>query len=126
MAKKILIADDDRALVQSLAVYLNSHFPGLEPIQAMNGNEACTKFIACLEEGGEVAGAVLDHVMNGKDGVDVASVIRGRQETKGIPVVVMSCFAASPFMVRRAKELSFRSIGKPANPDEIFSVFRRP
>ena len=82
-ANKILIADDDRVVHESLSIYLKAE--GYEVVDAYNGAEAIEKLDA------EIALCVLDIMMPGMEGTQVAQNMRKRSDYT--PVLLLTAKA---------------------------------
>lgn len=120
--KRVLVADDNLEVLSLLTDSLTGAFPGIEIIRAVNGNEAQDKFLECFGENIPVA-AILDFVMSGKNGLEIAAVIRGREETKNIPIVVISGFFSHSFpLKKKAEELNCSFLSKPVEPVELCNL----
>ena len=80
-ARVLLVDDDERNLlaVQSILEDLG------EVVPARSGEEALRHLLK-----GEFAVILLDVYMPGMDGYETAQIIRGREQTKGIPIVFLS------------------------------------
>ena len=80
--KKILIADDERAIHKLLPVLLAPEF---DIIHAYNGLEAVE-----LIDSEQPDLVVLDIIMPGKDGRDICRDLKKNQKTKDIKVIMLS------------------------------------
>ena len=85
ITKKILIADDDKVFVQSLAEQFNGEGEGV--IIAEDGDQALTK---AKQEKPDVI--VLDVMMPKQLGIAVLKKLKGDEDTKFIPVIAVSNF----------------------------------
>jgi DNA-binding response OmpR family regulator len=83
MAKRILIVDDERDIVDVAKTFLVSR--GYEVSTASNGNEAILK--ASSEKPDLM---LLDILMPGKNGFEVARALKKDPATSGIPIVISS------------------------------------
>ena len=81
--KRVLVADDDRALVETIKFELEQR--GFVPIVAYNGQEA----ISIIEEQMPDL-IILDIVMPGTDGYKVLSQIKHGPETSHVPVIILT------------------------------------
>jgi len=104
--KKILVVDDDRALVESLKENLTER--GFWVFCAYNGRQAIEK----LEEDPDLL--ILDLTMPQMDGIQVLEYLKKDPEYQNIPVIVMTCHDSDE--VRQeviklgAKQFLFKSV----------------
>ena len=84
MAKRILIVDDERDVLSVLGKGLTKR--GYSVILADNGGDAI--MLAKSEHPDLI---VLDILMPGMDGTEVAGKLREDPKTKGIPVMFLTC-----------------------------------
>ena len=78
-ANKILIADDDRVVHESLSIYLKAE--GYEVVDAYNGAEAIEKLDA------EIALCVLDIMMPVMSGIEACKEIR---KNSRVPIIMLT------------------------------------
>jgi len=83
MKKKILIVEDDRSLQNALVEIIGRE--GFETVSAFDGEEALAK----LQEGKPDL-ILLDIVLPKKDGYEVLEEIKKNEETKNIPVLILT------------------------------------
>ena len=81
-ANKILIADDDRVVHESLSIYLKAE--GYEVVDAYNGAEALEKLDA------EIALCVLDIMMPVMSGIEACKEIR---KNSSIPIIMLTALS---------------------------------
>jgi PAS domain S-box-containing protein len=79
---RVLLVDDDERNLLAVATVLEDLG---EVILARSGEEALRHLLK-----GEFAVILLDVYMPGMDGYETAQIIRGREQTKGIPIVFLS------------------------------------
>ncbi len=94
IASTVLIADDDadsRAIVRTIL-----EFQGREVVEAADGGDCLTAVHTCRPDV-----IVLDLVMPGMDGWDVAAALRADPTTRGIPILALTA-AATPLERERA------------------------
>lgn len=85
--RRILIIDDERAIVNGLALRLQAAgYETLDAGDAANGLEAAVRAVPDL--------ILLDRRLPDADGLSLLETLRGRRETSRIPVVVLSGCAA--------------------------------
>ncbi|MDD2753694.1 MAG: response regulator [Candidatus Portnoybacteria bacterium] len=119
--KKILVADDDLECLRMIEELINDNFPETEVLRAVNGNEARDKLMECSNEGESIlVAAVLDYVMPGLNGLELAAFIRSRKETENISIIMVSGFIKHSALLRGKFEgLGCPCLGKPIMPEEI-------
>lgn len=81
--KKILLVDDEPDTLQTYADLLGSE--GYDVAVASNGEQAMK-----MIDGGRPDLILLDVMMPGKNGVEVARELSGREETREIPIVLIT------------------------------------
>ena len=112
---KILIADDDVEMLETLASMLEEK--GYEVIKAGNGIEAVEltrKHLPAL--------VMLDIHMPGMDGLKACKAIKSDQVSKGVPVVMLTV-EGSINEIQQAIGYGARTyITKPSSREEIFKV----
>jgi DNA-binding response OmpR family regulator len=92
-AKKIMIADDDPGIVDAVEIMLG--FEGYDVISTMNG-------ATVLDMDNEYPDLLLlDIWMSGHDGRDICKILKQKETTKQIPVIMIS---ASPELKKSATE----------------------
>src|SRR5436190_9297663 len=82
-AAPVLVVDDDRRTRELMAMSLSG--AGLDIVEAANGQQALD-----LLAMGSFCAVVLDNHMPGFTGLDVLRVLRARQETMTIPVILVT------------------------------------
>ena len=76
----VLICDDDKAILESLEIYL--HLEGYEVVKATNGEEALAAARA-----NEIHCIILDIMMPGLDGLNATLQLR---EFHNVPIILLS------------------------------------
>ncbi|MDT2768455.1 response regulator transcription factor [Globicatella sulfidifaciens] len=121
MNTKILIADDDREIVELLNIYLQNE--GYEVLKAYNGQQA----LNILEEGTNLNMVLLDIMIPQVDGLKVLSYIRKNQ--KSLPVILVSAKSSDTDKIQGLISGADDYITKPFNPLEVVarikSILRR-
>lgn len=113
--KRILIVDDDREIVSVMNLRL--HSAGYETVTAHNGDDALTAVLKNRPDA-----IVLDVRMPGRNGLDTLAVLQRQEETRTIPVVMLS---ASLPDKRAALESGARFfLSKPYNGQELKAALR--
>jgi len=107
--KKIMIADDDPGIVDAIEMMLS--FEGYEVTSTLTGDTV-------LNMNSDYPDLLLlDVWMSGHDGRDICKALKQKQETSGIPVIMIS---ASPELKRSAHEAGAEDfIEKPFDIEEL-------
>lgn len=106
---RILIADDDREIVELISLYLNNE--GFELRKAYDGR-------SCLQtlRGGDIDLLVLDVMMPGLDGIEVCRQLR---EEQNIPVIIVSAKTSPLDKVLGLATGADDYLAKPFHPMEL-------
>jgi DNA-binding NtrC family response regulator len=113
MMRRALVVDDDRAMVKTLCDVLQ--FKGWEVRGAYSGADAVA---AASKEAFDVV--LMDVKMPGMDGVDAFKAIRAVRP--GVPVVLMTAYAARERVVEAEREGVMRVLPKPVDVGELLSL----
>jgi CheY-like chemotaxis protein len=118
MQARVLVADDDPIILRLLEVNLG--LEGFLVETASRGEDAVRR-----AREGKPDVIVLDVMMPGMSGYEVAEQLKGDPETLSIPVVFLSARAQDDDR-RRGQELGVAAyITKPFDPAELVEVVRR-
>jgi len=119
MAKgKVLIVDDEEDVLKVLGRRLTDN--GLEVVKATNGRDA---LILAKNEKPDLV--ILDIIMPGMDGAEVANTLKNDPLTKNIPILFLTC------LITKGEEKSGNVISgsyfiaKPYNPSELLKEVRK-
>jgi len=110
--KRVLVVDDEIHIVHVVAIKLRNN--GYEVLSADNGAEAFE--LACKERPDIV---VTDYQMPVMTGLELVEKLRQRQETKDIPVIMLT---ARSFAIPKEQQEDLRISGclsKPFSPKEL-------
>lgn len=114
---KVLVADDERVIADTLAMILNQS--GFEARAVYSGEKA-------IEVAAEFAPAMLisDVIMAGINGIDAA--IRLRELLPGLKVLLFSGQAATADLLEkaRAEGYEFEILAKPVHPQDLLAKLR--
>ena len=114
---KVLIADDERVIADTLAMILNKN--GFDARVAYTGEQA-------VEVAGEFVPEMLisDVIMGGLNGIDAA--IRIRALLPGIKILLFSGQAATADLLEkaRAQGYEFEILAKPVHPQDLLNKLR--
>lgn len=111
---KVLIVDDDREIVESIAIFLTAE--GYTPLKAYNGLEA----LEMLNEN-TVHLMILDVMMPRLDGIKTLMKLR---ETKNIPVILLSAKSEDADKILGLTAGADDYVTKPFNPSELMARVR--
>lgn len=118
MAKKILIAEDDRVIQELLQV--NLQLEGFDVTVASDGIEALDKLPAADPDL-----VILDIMMPRLDGWGVCQRLKADPETAKIPVIFLSA-RAQELDMKRGYELGVAAyVTKPFDPSELVETVER-
>jgi CheY-like chemotaxis protein len=123
MGKKILIVDDEPEQIDFASTLLEEN--GYVPISAMNGIEGMEKV---KTEKPDLI--LLDILMPERGGIGMYQELRGGEETKNIPVVIVTGVSRGgrfeEFMLTQNKGIPGPDgyVEKPMNPDVVLKLVR--
>ena len=118
MAQKILVIDDDTISQNLLRSTLSQ--AGYSVIIASDGDEGIKKTVE------EMPGLIiLDIMMPGMDGGEVAGVLRNDPETKKIPIIFLSSLVSEGCKRLNGKKNAITYLSKPYNRDELLNEVKR-
>lgn len=104
--KRILVVDDESDVARLIAAQLEPY--GVEAETATNGREALDRL-----RDGHFDAITLDLVMDGMSGLDVLRELRGDEDLRGTPVVVVSILSEHEALFGEWK------VSKPIEPDGL-------
>jgi len=112
IGKRVLIADDEIHIVHVVTIKLRNN--GYEVLTAENGEEAYE--LACAE-GPDII--ITDYQMPVMTGMDLVEKLRSNEQTKGIPVIMLTArsYAVSPEQRERLR--IHNCLSKPFSPREL-------
>jgi len=114
--KKVLIIDDDTSILEALKVAVEMQ--GYQVFTISNGEEAENKIFDI-----EPDLILLDVLLSGLDGRDIAYKIKNTVETKDIPIIMLS---ASPQTDRSSRDFGADDfIAKPFELKELFEILKK-
>lgn len=112
MPKKVLIVDDERDFLSSIAEYLRAK--GYAVDTALEGEQALQK----LQAGAPPDLAVIDLVMPSMDGHRLGMQMRGDPRYRRIPLIILSATVAEEGKPE-SWELGDLYVSKPVDPDAL-------
>lgn len=110
--KKILIVDDKRQIANILNVYLKASFDCFY-------KESALEAVDWIREGNMPDLIVTDLRMNGMTGEEFLDYLKFNEQTRDIPVVVLSAEDSTTAKVRILEKGAVDYIVKPFNPTEV-------
>ncbi|MEK7298797.1 MAG: response regulator [Candidatus Margulisiibacteriota bacterium] len=111
MSAKILIVDDDEAIVDVIGLLLESE--GFETLTASNGKEALE-----VAKNQRPDGIILDVMMPKMSGYMVASMLQKEESLKHIPVLLLTAAAPMVGSITLHSPTKFR-LAKPFRPQDL-------
>lgn len=120
MNKKILVIDDDIAIVETLKALLNA--VGYETITALDGEDGFTK-----AKDTHPALVILDLLLPRQDGFQVYLRLQRDEATAGIPVIALSSFAEIPKFPAEADGVKLNPgmfVSKPVEPGKLLQKIK--
>ncbi|HVI03654.1 MAG TPA: response regulator [Enhygromyxa sp.] len=119
----VLVVDDNATNRRVLAELLASW--SLRPITANNGREALERLRSAATSGRPFRMALLDVVMPGMSGLDLARAIREDQRLRGLSVILLSSAGIGQEVVE-ARELGIgRFLTKPVKQSDLLGAIER-
>ena len=109
--KKILVADDDPAIVDAVQMILEDE--GYEVQSTINGRN----IIAMKEESPDLL--LLDIWMSGVDGTDICRTLKQDAKTKDIPIIMISANKDGQILSKQAGADDF--LAKPFELEELIN-----
>jgi DNA-binding response OmpR family regulator len=103
---KILVVDDEQDVVELLCMVLSKH--GYEPVDARNGMEGLMR---AQSEAPDLV--LLDIMMEGMDGWEVLKLLQMEENTRDIPVVILSARVEARDKIRGLQEGAVHYLTKP-------------
>jgi two-component system phosphate regulon response regulator PhoB len=118
MSDRILLVDDDPEVVNLFSFALKR--AGYEVDSALNGEEALQQ--VCRSRPALV---VLDVMMPGTNGYEVAQRLRAQPETATLPIVMLTARALVPDQVRGIQAGATSYLVKPVMPSALVQTVRQ-
>lgn len=116
MKRKILIAEDDKAIIDVVKIILEGE--GFEVLMADHGEAVHQKIKEHVPDM-----VFLDIWLYGEDGGEIAKEIKSEQQTKQIPVVLMSANNETEKITKSVGADDF--LLKPFNIDDLLYIVRK-
>lgn len=117
---KILVADDDKEIVELLSIYI--HNEGYEVVKAYDGKEALSK----LHTTPDIDLLILDIMMPIMDGMEVVKELRKESQ---IPIIMLTAKTTDMDKIKGLVAGADDYVTKPFNPLEVMarvkSILRR-
>ncbi len=113
--KKILVADDDQGIVDAIKLMLET--VGYDVATTVDGETV----LKLKEELPDLL--LLDIWMSGQDGRDICRYLKGREDTKRIPVIMISANKDTETIAKQVGADDF--VSKPFEMDELLEKIER-
>lgn len=110
---KILVADDDKEIVELLSIYLQNE--GYEPVKVYNGQEA----LNTVRSTPELGLLILDIMMPELDGMQVVKTLR--KEDSQIPIIMLTAKTTDMDKIKGLVAGADDYVTKPFNPLEVMA-----
>ena len=116
MKKKILIIDDDTAILEALKLCLEDLDYEVKTIEKVESfDNFLSKNLPDL--------IILDYLLSGVDGKEIAKYLKNSKETKKIPIIM---FSAHPFAKKELKGTGVEDfITKPFELDDLIAKIKK-
>lgn len=111
MKKKILIVDDEASIVEAISLVLEDQF---EVASTLRGDQAVTKAKSFKPDL-----ILLDLLMSGSDGRTICKELKADEETKTVPVMMISAHPAAREGAQEAGADGF--LAKPFDANELLA-----
>jgi DNA-binding response OmpR family regulator len=115
---RVLVIDDEAPIRMLCRVNLEAE--GIEVLEAPDGGQGIE-----LARSESPDAVILDVMMPGLDGWEVARTLLAEEATKGIPIVFLTARADARDRLRGLEVGGFAYVTKPFNPMELAQVVRR-
>lgn len=110
--KKILVVDDEPDILEFLQIILEEE--GYIVVTTDKG-----EYVEKLHNGGLPDLILLDVLLSGKDGREIVKALKSQEETKAIPVIMLSAHPSAEHTARQAGAEDF--MAKPFEIDALLS-----
>jgi CheY-like chemotaxis protein len=114
--KKILVVDDEPDILEFVQAMLED--VGYEVVTTDKGD-----YLEKLHNGGLPNLILLDVLLSGKDGREIVKYLKNREETKPIPVIMLSAHPSSESTAKVAGAEEF--LAKPFEMDDLLTLIRK-
>lgn len=111
-SRRILVVDDEPDILEFLQVILEE-----EGYEVATSQKA--EFLDQLHNGGLPHLILLDVLLSGKDGREIARVLKSQEETKAIPIIMLSAHPSAEETARAAGADDF--LAKPFDIDVLLA-----
>jgi CheY-like chemotaxis protein len=114
--KKILVVDDEPDILDFVQAMLED--AGYEVVTTDKG-----EYLEKLHNGGLPNLILLDVLLSGKDGREIVKYLKNREETKPIPVIMLSAHPSAEGTAKVAGAEEF--LAKPFEMDDLLALIRK-
>jgi CheY-like chemotaxis protein len=116
--RKILVVDDDARNIFALTSVLENH--DMEVLSATSGQAA----IELIQQNADLSVVLMDIMMPDMDGYETVRRIRGRPESRTLPIIALTAKAMKGDREKCLDAGASDYIAKPVNTDELLSLMR--
>jgi CheY-like chemotaxis protein len=116
---RLLIVDDEKAVIQSLKRMLRRAAPQVEVLSASSGVEA---LLLLSEE--KPQAALVDLSLRDLDSFELCRAVSTRQSLKGVTLVTMAVGVTPAVLAKSERAGAVRCLPKPVEVRELLSIFR--
>jgi two-component system phosphate regulon response regulator PhoB len=114
MMQSVLIVEDEPAIRELISLYLTQ--AGFHPMQAVTAEDA--RFILRTEKPDLI---IIDWMLPGMSGFDLARFLRRDQETKNIPIIMLTAKHEEEDKIKGLEAGADDYITKPFSPRELMA-----
>jgi DNA-binding response OmpR family regulator len=114
--KKIMVIDDDPGILEAIKAILESENYAVLATDRMDQ-------VMELKNGELPDLILLDLLLSGKDGREIAKALRGSEKTKNIPIVMLSAHPSAEDASKEGGADEF--LAKPFDMDELLKVVKK-
>lgn len=118
MAKKVLVVDDDLAIVRMIEFKLKN--VGFEVIPAFDGEEALAEILESLPDL-----VIADITMPGLTGVELTSYLKSNPLTQNIPVIILTSHGEDETKTKAKEAGADEVINKPFASSKLVEIIKR-
>lgn len=114
--KKVLIIDDDTAILEAMQIALEDE--GYTVTTITDGNLAVSQGISV-----QPGIILLDLLLSGKDGTEIIKLFKQNEKTENIPVILLSAHPSASQTAKTSGATDF--LAKPFDVDELLTKVKQ-
>jgi CheY-like chemotaxis protein len=115
--KRILCADDEPFNLEIVEEFLNDYYQ----VDTVENGSACLEYL----DNNKPDLVLLDHLMPELDGLEVCTIIKSREDTRSIPVIIASGNTTQSDIDRAKQAGADDYLPKPFEEDELVAIIQR-